>query len=68
MEGIVVGAFQGSAKLGGFYLQEDVATWDNDPTTSEGIFVFVNAGPQVQVGDRVRVQGRVRSSVAARLP
>jgi hypothetical protein len=60
VEAIVVGAFQGSAKLSGFYLQEDGATWDADPLTSEGIFVFDGTfGVPVLVGDRVRVQGRV---------
>lgn len=60
VEGIVVGAFQGSIGLSGFYLQEDEATWDSDPLTSEGIFVFDGTfGVPVQVGDRVRVQGRV---------
>jgi uncharacterized protein len=60
VEGIVVGAFQGSAGLSGFYLQEDAATWDGDPATSEGIFVFDGSlGVAVQVGDRVRVRGRV---------
>ena len=56
----MVGAFQGSAKLAGFYVQEDQAGWDADPATSEGLFVFdSNFGVPVQVGDRVRVQGRV---------
>lgn len=60
VEGIVVGSFQGTNKLRGFYLQEPDATWDADPATSEGIFIFDNgAGVAVTVGDRVRVRGTV---------
>ena len=47
----------------GFYVQEETADYDNDPMTSEGIFVYygtnnpgVNAG---RVGDIVRVTGTV---------
>jgi predicted extracellular nuclease len=60
VEGIVVGAFQSTTQLRGFYLQEPDSTWDADPLTSEGVFVFDNgAGAAVNVGDRVRVQGTV---------
>jgi len=46
VEGIVVGDFQLSTQVKGFYLQEPDATWDADPLTSEGLFVFDNlAGP-----------------------
>ena len=58
LEGIVVGAFQGSASLNGFYLEEPPATDDGDPLTSEGIFVFSNS-PAVNPGDRVRIRGTV---------
>jgi predicted extracellular nuclease len=58
LEGIVVGAFQGSTRLNGFYLEEPAATQDADPQTSEGIFVFANT-PAVSVGDRVRIRGVV---------
>src|SRR5262249_40889143 len=59
-EGIVVGSFQDSAHLKGFYLQEPDSTWDSDPLTSEGIFVFDNLfGTAVNIGDRVRVHGTV---------
>jgi predicted extracellular nuclease len=58
LEGIVVGAFQGSARLNGFYLEEPTATQDANPQTSEGIFVFANT-PVVSVGDRVRIRGVV---------
>ena len=60
VEGIVVGDFQLSTQLKGFYLQEPDATWDADPLTSEGIFIFDNlVGADVNVGDRVRVRGTV---------
>jgi hypothetical protein len=61
VEGIVVGDFQSANQLKGFYLQEPDASWDGDPLTSEGIFVFDNgAGLDVNVGDRVRVLGSVQ--------
>lgn len=60
VEGIVVGGFQSSTQLKGFYLQEPDATWDGDPLTSEGIFIFDNlAGADVNIGDRVRIKGTV---------
>src|SRR5262249_26429392 len=59
-EGVVVGNYQGSSKLRGFYLQEEDSDQDGSPETSEGIFVFDNAfGVNVSVGQRVRVQGTV---------
>src|SRR5262249_881342 len=60
VEGIVVGDFRLSTQLNGFYLQEADATWDSDPLTSEGIFIFDNgAGADVAIGDRIRVKGVV---------
>ena len=60
VEGVVIGDFQSSSQLRGFYLQEPDASWDANPATSEGIFVFDNgAWPDVSVGDRVRVKGTV---------
>jgi uncharacterized protein len=58
IEGIVVGSFQGSTGLNGFYLEEPTATQDANPQSSEGIFVFANT-PTVNVGDRVRIRGVV---------
>jgi predicted extracellular nuclease len=49
IEGIVVGDFQGSGGLSGYYVQEEDADADADPLTSEGIFVFNTAFP-VSVG------------------
>ena len=67
VEAIVVGDFQnGDAdagrNLGGFYLQEEAADQDNNPLTSEGVFVFEGSGNRlvdVNEGDRVRVTGTV---------
>jgi predicted extracellular nuclease/phosphodiesterase/alkaline phosphatase D-like protein len=60
IEGIVVGAFQGSTKLNGFYVQEENADSDGNAATSEGIFVFDPTGQFTgSVGNKVRVTGTV---------
>jgi predicted extracellular nuclease len=60
VEGVVVGSFQGSARLSGFFLQEPDGSWDSNPKTSEGIFVFDGgSGVPVNTGDRVRARGVV---------
>ncbi|MCW5852124.1 MAG: hypothetical protein KIT87_18770 [Anaerolineae bacterium] len=41
----------------GFWLQDPEP--DNDPATSEGLFVFTSSAPQVSVADQVRVEGTV---------
>jgi predicted extracellular nuclease len=61
-EGRVVGDFQGGPGLNGFFLQD--AAGDGNTATSDGIFVFVPAasplaGINVEVGDEVRLTGRV---------
>ncbi len=67
IEGIVTGDFEAGNELSGFFMQEESADldgngsgdFDNDPMTSEGIFVF-NAGTgSVEPGDTVRVRGSV---------
>ena len=55
VQGVVVGDFQGTGGLGGFYLQEEATDHDADPATSEGIFVFSSTA--VSVGDRVQLTG-----------
>ncbi|MGQ0606927.1 MAG: ExeM/NucH family extracellular endonuclease [Chloroflexota bacterium] len=57
---VVVGDFQGpSPALRGFFLQEEDADADDDPLTSEALFVFDNNGPvAVAPGDLVSVTGR----------
>jgi uncharacterized protein len=64
VEGIVVGAFQGSTRLNGFYLEEPGATQDGLQETSEGIFVFTGT-PAVNSGDRVRIRGVVTEFASA---
>ncbi|MDJ0842948.1 ExeM/NucH family extracellular endonuclease [Crocosphaera sp.] len=61
VEAIVVGDFQGSDGLRGFYLQEEDSDIDSSPLTSEGIFVFDGSLPTVDVtvGDKVKLTGVV---------
>ncbi len=63
--GIVTGDFQDgdgddTRNLGGFYIQSESP--DDDPATSDGVFVFEQRGmiTDVAVGDRVGVVGRVQ--------
>lgn len=56
IEGIVTGVFE---LLEGFFVQEEDIDADTDDSTSEGIFVFLNAIPTVAVGDKVVVVGEV---------
>ncbi len=58
IEGVVVGDFQEANQLKGFFVQEEDADADDNPATSEGIFVYYN-GVNVNVGDVVRVTGKV---------
>lgn len=62
VEGVVVGDFQNvKTQLRGFFVQEESADQDTDPTTSEGIFVFDNGlKDDVKAGDQVRVRGVVQ--------
>lgn len=57
-EGVVVGDYQEANQLRGFFLQD--FTGDNDPSTSDGLFVFTPAGFPVNLGDYVQVTGTVR--------
>jgi predicted extracellular nuclease len=58
IEGVVVGDYQGSSpNLRGFYVQSRDDDWDDDPETSEGIFVFNFDNIDVALGDLVRVTG-----------
>lgn len=58
IEGVVVGDYQGPGQFGGFFVQEEDAHADDDPATSEGVFVFNTSFP-VDQGDLVRVRGTV---------
>ncbi len=61
IQGAVVGDFQTSSYLRGFFVQEEDTGIDADPTTSEGIFVYDGSSPivDVKVGDVVCVNGLV---------
>jgi predicted extracellular nuclease len=57
-EGIVVGDFQGSGRLNGFFIQDP--TGDGNTATSDGMFIYEpNALLDVTIGQRVRVTGAV---------
>ncbi|MFJ3338308.1 endonuclease/exonuclease/phosphatase family protein [Streptomyces sp. NPDC086766] len=58
--GVVTGVrTYGSSK--GFWMQDPAA--DDDPATSEGVFVFTGSAPKVAVGDSVTVTGTVSEYV-----
>ena len=60
IEGVVIGDYQGSNQLSGFFLQEENTDADADPATSEGIFVFCSGCPTaVAEGQRVQATGVV---------
>ncbi len=60
VEAVVVASFPGSNGLNGFYLQEEDADADSDPTSSEGIFVSDPNGLfSGVVGSRLRLTGTV---------
>ena len=63
IEGVVTGVYAGLSPAG-FYVQDDAATADGDPATSDALFVVMPA-PTVSPGDRVRVTGVVREDAAA---
>ncbi|WP_081986575.1 lamin tail domain-containing protein [Chitinibacter sp. ZOR0017] len=43
---------------GGFFMQDTLP--DNNPLTSEGIYVFTKTAPTVAIGDAVEVSGKVK--------
>ena len=58
VRGVVVGDYEGSAGLRGFYLQDPAG--DGNPATSDAIFVFDGGGSNdVALGDVVTVRGTV---------
>ncbi|MEA5471001.1 ExeM/NucH family extracellular endonuclease [Spirulina sp. 06S082] len=56
-QGIVVGDFQGSQQLEGFFIQD--INGDGNTATSDGIFVYAPEGIDVAIGDLVEVSGTV---------
>lgn len=59
--GVVVGDFQASNQLSGFFLQD--ATGDGSASTSDGIFVFAPGSVAVSLGDLVTVVGTVAETL-----
>lgn len=65
VEAIVVGDFQDNdideqRNLRGFYLQEEDHDSDQNPLSSEGIFVFApSLNTDVQLGDKIQISGTV---------
>ena len=61
VEGVVTSLFTNNDVPDGFFLQEEDADWDANPSTSEGVFVFCRgqcpAEGDLAVGDQVRVRG-----------
>ncbi|WP_216920735.1 ExeM/NucH family extracellular endonuclease [Synechococcus sp. CCAP 1479/9] len=60
LRAVVVGDFQATGELGGFFLQEETADWDSSALTSEGLYVaypLTGANVDVVIGDRVRLTG-----------
>jgi uncharacterized protein len=57
-QGVVVGDFEGTTGLQGFYLQD--LTGDGNVETSDGIFVFTGSANLVSAGQVVRVTGFAR--------
>lgn len=57
-QGVVVGDFETSASLSGFYMQD--LNGDGDPATSDGIFVYTGSNNFVSTGQVVRVTGYAR--------
>jgi uncharacterized protein len=56
-QGVVVGDYEGpSPALRGFYFQD--LSGDDEPATSDGIFVFNSNNDSVNLGDVVRVSGQ----------
>jgi predicted extracellular nuclease len=62
IEAVVTGVYAG-LKPAGFYVQDDAATADGNPATSDALFV-VQPNPSVKVGDKVRISGAVREDAA----
>jgi len=57
-QGVVVGDFEGSSGLSGFYLQD--VNGDGNPATSDGIFIYTGSANLVSAGQVVRVTGYAR--------
>ncbi|WP_084073908.1 ExeM/NucH family extracellular endonuclease [Demequina sp. NBRC 110052] len=59
--GVVVGDYQGQGgdyQLSGYFIQSLAADEDDDPATSEGLFVY-DYSPDVELGDVVTITGTI---------
>ena len=63
IEAVVTGVYAGLSPAG-FYVQNDAAGADGDPTTSDALFV-VQTNPTVVVGNKVRIRGTVQEIASA---
>lgn len=64
IQGTVIGAYQGTTRLNGFYVQDE---GDGNPATSDGIFIDESSGSvagTVSEGQIVRLQGTAAESFA----
>jgi predicted extracellular nuclease/phosphodiesterase/alkaline phosphatase D-like protein len=65
LRAVVVGDFQLSGELGGFFLQEETSDWDSSDLSSEGLYVaypLTGSNVDVLLGDQVLVSGLVSES------
>lgn len=58
IEAVVTGVFNGDGGLGGFFVEEEASDRDDNPLSSEGLFVYA-PDAAVSVGQRVRVAGSI---------
>jgi len=62
VEGVVTANFSGSSGLGGFYIQQDTARYDQNSATSEGVFISNSLNAEVSQSQFVRVSGVVEEA------
>ncbi|MBH8558558.1 ExeM/NucH family extracellular endonuclease [Hymenobacter negativus] len=63
IEGVVTGVYA-DLNPAGFYIQNDAASADGNPATSDALFV-VQTSPTVAVGNRLRISGTVQEGPAS---
>lgn len=59
IEAVVTADFSGKSRLNGFFVQEADADADDDPATSEGLFIYAPGRKAPPIGERVRITGTV---------
>ena len=57
VRGVVTGDYSADSQLKGFFIQQP--TPDDDPRTSEGLFIYAPGATGVKLGDYVQVEGTV---------